>query len=62
MKDELEGAIDKVGLSKVLFMLAEICGEKAEHLRANWQDNNAAKEWIADAKAIERIAAKVRST
>lgn len=82
MNDGLEAMIDKVGLSKVLFLLAEVCDGKAEHLRSNWQDANAAivrrlclepsvvgsvaealaKEWTADAKAIEKLAARIRST
>jgi hypothetical protein len=62
MKDEIEQMVDKVGLSKFLFMLAEICNEKAEHIQTNWQDRNLAKEWTADARAIEKIAAKIRTT
>jgi hypothetical protein len=62
MKDELETMIDKVGLSKVLFFLAEVCGEKADHLNSNWQDANAAKQWLADARDIEKLAAKIRTT
>lgn len=62
MKDELESIIDKVGLSKVLFMLAEICGEKSDHLRANWQADAFAKQWDADQRALEKLAAKIRST
>jgi hypothetical protein len=60
-KDELESVLDRVGMSKLLFALAEVCGEKAEHLQVNWQDRNAAKEWTADAKAIEKLAAKIRT-
>jgi hypothetical protein len=43
-------------------MLAEVCNEKAEHVQVNWQDRNLAKEWTADARAIEKIAAKIRTT
>jgi hypothetical protein len=59
---EIELIIDQVGLSKFLFKVSEICHEKADHLRTNWQDANAAREWDADAKAIEKLAAKIRST
>ena len=52
--------VDKVGLSKLLFMLAEVCGEKADHLRSNWQDDNAAEQWLADARSIEKLAARLR--
>jgi hypothetical protein len=61
-KDDLEMMIDKFGLSKVLFFIAEICHEKSDHVQTNWQDNNLAKEWTVDAKAIERLAAKTRVT
>lgn len=62
MTDEIEALIDKAGVSKFLFMAAEVCGHKAEHLATNWQDANAAKEWVADGKAIEKLAAKIRTT
>jgi hypothetical protein len=62
MNDEIEQMVDKVGLSKFLFLLAEVCNDKAEHLRTNWQDRNLAKEWDADAKQIEKLAAKIRTT
>jgi hypothetical protein len=61
-KDDLEMMIDKYGLSKVLFFIAEICHEKADHVQVNWQDSVLAKEWTADAKTVERLAAKTRVT
>lgn len=42
---DLEDAIDRYSLSDVLGTLANICSAKADHLRSNWQDENAAKEW-----------------
>ncbi len=61
-KDDLEMMIDKCGLSKVLFFIAEICHEKADHVETNWQDKALAKEWSKDAKTVERIAAINRLT
>jgi len=61
-RDDLEMMIDKHGLSKVLFWIAEICHEKADHVKSNWQDRELAKAWNVDAKAVERIAAKDRIT
>lgn len=61
-RDDLEQMVDRLGLSKVLFMLAEICHEKADHVETNWQDRVLASEWIKDAKAIEKLAAKNRVT
>lgn len=45
MNDQLENLIDENGLSTVLDAISEICGEKAEHLHANWQDKNQANQW-----------------
>lgn len=45
MNDHLEHMIDDHGLSAVLEAISEICGEKAEHLRANWQDKDQANQW-----------------
>lgn len=42
---ELESIIARHGLGAVLLALGEICYVKAEHLRANWQDRVAAREW-----------------
>jgi hypothetical protein len=44
-KDQLEAMIDQRSLKEVLDMLAEICHEKADHLRSNWQDEAAARDW-----------------
>lgn len=44
-KNTLESMIDSANLSAVLEAISDICGEKAEHIRANWQDNALAKDW-----------------
>jgi hypothetical protein len=51
---QLEALIDAHGLTHVVTGLSLICSEKAEHLRANWQDNTTAKAWDADAKTLEK--------
>lgn len=43
--EDLEKLIDAHGLTHVLVGLACVCNEKAEHLRANWQDEPAANSW-----------------
>ena len=43
--DELEEMVDTIGLAKVLDMLSDIAYEKAEHIRANWQDASTARVW-----------------
>jgi hypothetical protein len=42
VRDELEDIIEERGLSAVLSMIADVCCEKAEHLRSNCQDESAA--------------------
>jgi hypothetical protein len=44
-KEDLERLIDKVGIEAVLMAVSEICGEKAEHIRATWQDNALGRRW-----------------
>lgn len=61
LKDLLEGAIDSNGLSGVLSALSEICYEKGDHLRSNWQDEHAARDWERDAKYLDTLSAKVNN-
>ena len=49
---QLEAMVDRVGVRNVLHALAHICGEKASHLEANWQDAEAAKVWDKAGNAI----------
>lgn len=44
-KDQLEAMIDQSSLNDVLALLAEVCHEKADHLRSAWQDEAAAEHW-----------------
>ena len=50
----LEAMIDKYGMAKVIAMLSEICGGKAEHVAVNWQDTRLAKDWSKAAEATGR--------
>lgn len=52
LNDTLEQLIDTHGLDRVLTALEKVCGEKAEHLRTNWQDHAAAKEWERQGRLI----------
>lgn len=60
MKDDLEGMIDSNGLTSVCDMIADVCRDKAEHLRTNWQDDATAKMWEHAAKAIETATCKFK--
>jgi hypothetical protein len=43
--DTLEALIDGAGIEAVLQGLSAICGLKADHIAANWQDTALAKRW-----------------
>lgn len=53
-KEQLEAFVDGHGLTTVCEMLAEICEDKAEHLRVNWQDEPTARMWERDAKRLRK--------
>jgi hypothetical protein len=48
--DELESLVDKNGLSGTLQALAQICSEKADHIRSSYDDDETADLWeeVAD--------------
>lgn len=54
--DALERLIDTTDMSAVLRAIAQICHEKAEHVRTNWQDDATANQWSRLGSKIERIA------
>jgi hypothetical protein len=56
----LEGMIDQYGLKKVLSMMSDICAEKADHIRSNWQDAALARQWENEARKLDTAASKVR--
>lgn len=58
----LEAEIDKHGLDHVLIALECICGEKAEHIRANWQDRKTARPWDMWSKRFGKLAREVEET
>ena len=53
-QDTAEGYIDSAGLQNALGELAEICRCKAEHLRADWQDDTTARAWDQAARQLDR--------
>lgn len=58
-RDELEAIVDAIGLGMTLSVLAMIAGDKADHLRSNWQDAGTAKVWEAAGRDIGKLAAKI---
>lgn len=57
--EQLEAMIDAHGLLHVLCGLELICDEKAEHIRANWQDRDLAKEWNKASTQCKRAASEI---
>jgi len=55
----LEQMVDQVGMANVLYALAHIAREKANHLRSNWQGREAAVIWDRDGARCEQLATRV---
>jgi dihydrodipicolinate synthase/N-acetylneuraminate lyase len=55
LETTLEALIDKHGLKTVVSALSNVCGEKAEHLRSNWQDKASARVWENAGKTLDRV-------
>ena len=45
LAETLEALVDKHGLAEVLAALSDVCMDKAEHLRVNWQDVRSARRY-----------------
>ena len=56
---ELEELLDASNVREILEALVDICHGKADHLRANWQDDVSAKGWERDARTIDKIISKI---
>ena len=54
---DLEALVDRWGVRGVMDALAAVCADKAEHLRANWQDGRLAAGWELDGRRIGVLAA-----
>ncbi len=59
LADQSETLIDHSSLATVLEALSQVCWEKADHLRSNWQDRATAKCWDKPGHAIDRIIPKL---
>lgn len=44
-RDALEALLDRTSVSAVLAALADLCGEKAQHIAENWQDRPLYESW-----------------
>jgi hypothetical protein len=54
-QDTVENLIDRLTLRWLLDLVAQVCHEKADHLRANWQDESAGKNWERVSEFMDRV-------
>lgn len=54
-KQELESILDRSSPQAMMNALAEVCFEKADHVRSNWQDESLAKVWERCGSMIDRV-------
>ena len=51
----IENMIDTYDISHVFRCIAQICYEKAEHIRVTWQDENLATHWEQTGTSLEHF-------
>ncbi len=56
----IEAMIDRASVADILHIIADICHEKEDHIRANWQDNHYANEWKRTGRAVCVLANKTQ--
>ena len=57
---ELETLVDRYGLANLVSALAIVCEEKADHIRANWQDKVTANAWSAASREFDRCEPRIK--
>jgi hypothetical protein len=57
----LEHLVDHHSLCGVLEALRDICGEKADHVQANWQDGRTAQRWRSASVQIGNVRDRIHS-
>lgn len=61
-KNQLEALVDQSSVQYVLEALSEICWDKGDHIRSNWQDPHLALLWERAGNSISGFAAKTNIT
>lgn len=56
---DLEAMIDRHGLYTIVSMLSDICSDKAQHIRTNWQDDSTATQWEKAMAIVDRAAGRI---
>lgn len=50
--EQIEAIIDESSLPALMIVIEDVCHDKAEHIRSNWQDEQTASVWDCFARAI----------
>lgn len=61
-KQLLEELIDRHSLAAVVEALSEVCDEKEDHVRTNWQDFERARAWHRASCALVKCATTLTET
>ena len=59
-EEQMEAHIDGPGLIDLIVMAQLICAEKADHILANWQDKELAKQWQRAASMLYTCAHSIQ--
>lgn len=59
VNDQLEAMIDHSSLADIVSALSLIASEKAEHIRANWQDESTARPWQNACNILDIAAGRI---
>ncbi|UKP00304.1 hypothetical protein [Nostoc sp. UHCC 0870] len=57
-KEDIEAMLDSMSVVDVLRIMSEICYEKAEYLRTDYQDSETARAWEKVGRAVGKIKIK----
>jgi hypothetical protein len=57
-KEDIEAMLDSMSVVDVLRIMSQICYEKAEYLRTDYQDSETARAWEKVGRAVGKIKIK----
>ncbi|HBW33769.1 hypothetical protein H6G49_11140 [Nostoc sp. PCC 7120 = FACHB-418] len=57
-KEDIQAMLDSMNVSEMLKIMSQICYEKAEILRSDWQDIETARAWEKVGRAVGKIKIK----
>lgn len=58
IREEIEMNIDLIGFSEFISLVSQVCGDKFDHVRTNWQDEVLAETWNKAGHNLDEIAAR----